>query len=107
MIERDFEHRRAAEALLGILGSRARIRILAFLSFHADEAFSKYRIAQATRLEKANLSVHLGILLENGVLKKLDLDAACYQLNQKDERAKIIMGLFRAAARPQKDAPDR
>ncbi len=93
LADRDGSHREVAKMVENVLGSKARVRILVLLSLHPDKAFSKYRIAQEARLDRGRVSEHLGLLEEEGLVRRVG-GLTSYELNLTDERAKVTMNYF-------------
>ena len=93
-MEEDYTHRSLADQLERVLGSKARIRILAFFATHSNAEFTKYRLASATRLEKQTVKLHLKVLEEEGIIRKVNDTVPTYRLND-DTRAKLIIEFFK------------
>jgi len=56
------------ERIFKVLGSYARLKILATLATHLDEEFTLYKIAQLSRLKKESVRHNLPLLVAAGLV---------------------------------------
>jgi DNA-binding transcriptional ArsR family regulator len=77
------------EKIFKVLGSYARLKILATLTAHIDEELTLYKIAQFSKLKKESIRYNLPLLLRAGLVQEKTYGASrLYSLNQNNPIAK-------------------
>jgi hypothetical protein len=89
------------------LGSFGRIKIVAFLSKHPNEAFTRYALATGTGLKRRDLKQNLDHLVAIGWVKEHRSSYPKYQLNLGNERARLFAEFLQKVGYTRNGGPER
>jgi len=86
------------EKILKVLGSYARLKILATLAANLDEELTPYKIAKFSKLKKDSVRYNLPLLVEAGLINEKRYGSTrLYVLNRNNPIAKQWIAFIRRA----------
>jgi predicted nucleotidyltransferase len=86
-----------SRALIALLGSETKVRVLDVLLAHPDESFHLRGLAQAAHTDSGNTSKTLRLLVESGlVLNEADSRAKRYRINPRSPLTAGLREMFRS-----------